>query len=525
MLKIMIVDDELIVRVGFQSCINWEEYGCEIISTCESARDAITFFEKQVPDVVFTDIMMPEMDGIQLVEYICTHYSRTKVVVLSCINEIEYVKKAIKLGAEDYILKLSITRNTMIELISRLKEVIEKEGEKEGELELAGNASPMHREEDFRLLLSGSPVCPDFERLLDRMGFIFDPHVSYCSGCLLIDHLRTAMDQEDMDSYTRRYGLINIIKEYFGKLPRFELAFVGEGEIMVIFTLKAGEKLKVLLPDILKFLNHTLKTHLNLTLSMGLGSPCDERTQIPFSYQQAKEAAHLRFFDGEASLHENQAEEKAPIVINKDVQRKIQEAVFALDYREVSRLTDEWFEGMAAYRHFGQIEVIRRSVLKAWIFISGNTFQEVDDASEYDDSVFMADFWRAETIWDLKHCFQDELQMILNQLQANKAASPEIMGLLHYLETHVEENISLEEAARHCSLGKSQFCILFKKTTGITFVHYFNKLKMKKAYAMLSSGKIQVQEAADRIGIKDISYFSRLFKKYYHISPSDVKRL
>ena len=66
MLKIMIVDDELIVRVGFQSCINWEEYGCEIISTCESARDAITFFEKQVPDVVFTDIMMPEMDGIQL---------------------------------------------------------------------------------------------------------------------------------------------------------------------------------------------------------------------------------------------------------------------------------------------------------------------------------------------------------------------------------------------------------------------------------------------------------------------------
>lgn len=525
MLKVMIVDDELIVRVGFQSCINWEEYGCEIISTCESAREAITFFQKQVPDIVFTDIMMPETDGIQLVEYICTHYSGTKVVVLSCINEIEYVKKAIKLGAEDYILKLSITRNTMIELISRLIEAIEKERERKGEFELGMNERPICREEDFRLLLSVSPDCPDYERLLDKMGFVHDPLASYCSGCLLIDHLKTTMDREDTDSYTKRCGLLNIIREYFGKLPQFQLAFVGEDEIMVIFTLRDKDKLKELLPDRLRLLNHALKTHLNLTLSMGLGIRYDDRTQIPVSYQQAKKAVHFRFFDGKASFHGDQPEEKVPMLIKKDVHRNIQEAVFALDYEEVRRLTGEWFEEMAEFRRFDQIEIIRRSVLKAWIFISGNTFQETEYALDYDDSCFITEFWRVETIWDLKHCFQNALETMLDQLQANKAASPEIMGLLHYLETHVEENISLEQAASHCALGKSQFCILFKKATGITFVHYFNKLKMKKAYTMLSSGKIQVQEAADRIGIRDISYFSRLFKKYYNISPSDVKRL
>lgn len=523
MLKVMIVDDEIIVRVGFQSCINWEEYGCEVISTCESAMDAIAFFERQVPDVVFTDIMMPDMDGIQLVEYICTHYSRTKVVVLSCINEIEYVKKAIKLGAEDYILKLSVTRDTMTRLIARLKETIvaERKVKRESVVE---NRS-FHREEDFRLLLSGNTGVTDCGHILDRLGYFHEPFTSYCAGCLLVDHLKTVTDEGDSDSYTRRRGLLNIIKEYFGKLPRFDLGFIDEREIMVIFTLKDGHKLKELLPDILKVLNHALKTHLDLTLSMGLGDRCEDRTLIPESYQQAKKMACLRFFDGEASFHAAPIVETAPFTAKRSFQRKIQEAVFKQDGREVCRLTEEWFGRLAATRQYEQIETIRHCVMETWIFVSGYTLQETEDEPEYDDSGYTADFWSAETIWDLKQCFLMALQTILDYLQANKSANPEIMGLLHYLEAHVEDNISLEQAAGRCALGKSQFCILFKKTTGKTFVNYFNRLKMKKAFVLLSSGKIQVQEAADRIGIRDISYFSRLFKKYYNISPSDVKKM
>lgn len=63
---------------------------------------------------------------------------------------------------------------------------------------------------------------------------------------------------------------------------------------------------------------------------------------------------------------------------------------------------------------------------------------------------------------------------------ANKNANPEITRFLQYLEDHVDENISLEEAAGWCALGKSQFCILFKKAAGDTFVNYFNGLKMKR---------------------------------------------
>ena len=127
MLKVMIVDDEFIVRVGFKSSVEWEKYGCQVIAACGSGKEAIEIFSKELPDIVFTDIMMPEMDGIELVEYTKTRYPWIRVVVLSCLNEIDYVKKAIRLGAEDYILKLSFTQESIVELIQKLSKSIEEE--------------------------------------------------------------------------------------------------------------------------------------------------------------------------------------------------------------------------------------------------------------------------------------------------------------------------------------------------------------------------------------------------------------
>lgn len=99
MRKIMIVDDEIIVRIGFQSCLNWEEYGCQVQAVCESTEEAIACIQKEVPDIVFTDIMMPGKNGIELVRHIRTNYPYIKVVVLSCMGDIEYVKQAIYSGS------------------------------------------------------------------------------------------------------------------------------------------------------------------------------------------------------------------------------------------------------------------------------------------------------------------------------------------------------------------------------------------------------------------------------------------
>ena len=270
MLKVMIVDDEIIVRVGFQSCINWEAYGCQVVSTCESGGDAVEYMNRDVPDIVFTDIMMPGMDGIQLVKYISENHPDTKVVVLSCVDEIDYVKKAIKLGAEDYILKLSFTQDTLVELITRLKSMIEEERKKAGRGSLDMRVQSFNREEDLRTLLLGNQGPGDNEMLLDRLGYTYNPFETYQAGCFLVDNERMNRPGSGTDSHIRKYGLLNIVREYLENLPKSDLAFTGEHEIVVLFRREGGESPACFFPDTLDLLNHALKTHLNLTLSMGM---------------------------------------------------------------------------------------------------------------------------------------------------------------------------------------------------------------------------------------------------------------
>lgn len=523
MLKVIIVDDEIIIRAGFRSVINWEEYGCCVVSTCESAMDAIAFFEKQVPDIVFTDIMMPEMNGIDLVEYICSHYPKTKVVVLSCVNEIEYVKKAIKLGAEDYILKFSITRNSMAELVTRLKTLIEAERIKKGEYPVLKEYPK--REEQLLLLLSESTNKSDCEYLLDELGYIYEPGTYYNTGCILIDAASIFTQGEEVFTYTRRYGLLNLIREYFKVLPLCELVFVNEKEMIALFAWKEEESLKKQLPDILNILNKSLKTHLNFTVSMGLGEPFTDPSKIPESYAMAKKMSNLKFFDGSGSFHAGVIPDNSSPLPKRKIQKALQDAIFKQDRMETDRLTDIWFDQLSECRQFERIDEIRRLVVEMCISLSGTAVFDIEETAKYHECISTADFWSADTIGALKQCFQISVRKILDYLQERRAVSNEITKLLHYLETHISEDMSLEKAARYCALGKSQFCILFKKATGNTFVNYFNQLKMKKAYVLLSTQDIQVQQAADLIGIRDISYFSRLFKKHYNVSPSDVKKV
>lgn len=516
MLKVMIVDDEMIVRVGFSSCMDWEEHGCRVTATCQSAREAIAAFGREIPDIVFTDIMMPEMDGIALVEYIRAHYPKTRVVVLSCVNEIESVKRAMKLGAEDYILKLSFTREALEQVIDGLRQAIEAEREKEGERELKVYSAS--REEDLRLLALEQEGDGQ-EVILERLGYMYDPFASYRAACLVVDSPRTAWAQRGQDAHIRRYGLLNMIREYFGGIAGLDLAFAGEWEMIAVFTGKEGGMEEPVFSEALGQLNRALKTHLDVTVTMGLGPACRDRMKIGESFQQARRLAALRFFDGGASFHSREMPGGGKAPDGAETRRRIREACLKQDEEEAARLVRVWCRELAGERRFEQIGATRQAVAKAWLYVCGQWPLEETLGPALDE------FLQAETLRELEECFLKALFGLLGRLRHRRAVSPEIGGLLCWLEEHVEDTVSLEEAAGRCALGKSQFCTLFKKATGDTFVNYFNGLKMKRAYGLLSSGHLQVQEAAEQIGIHDLSYFSRLFKKYYNISPSDLKKI
>lgn len=104
MKKLLVVEDEYLVRIGICSLCNWEEHGYVLIGNACDGSEALSLIEKDVPDILLTDLMMQGMDGFELIRQCKIRYPSIAIVVLSNYNDFDSVKRAMQLGAVDYIL-------------------------------------------------------------------------------------------------------------------------------------------------------------------------------------------------------------------------------------------------------------------------------------------------------------------------------------------------------------------------------------------------------------------------------------
>ncbi len=124
-MKVLIVDDEILVRKGIVMSIDWKEIGFSGIFECSNGEEAIKIVESEVPDLILTDIKMPKVDGLELIEIVSKRFPNIVIIVLSCINDSDYVRRALKYNkAIDYIPKLSMSRDEIIEVVERAKNFI-----------------------------------------------------------------------------------------------------------------------------------------------------------------------------------------------------------------------------------------------------------------------------------------------------------------------------------------------------------------------------------------------------------------
>ncbi|WP_422658706.1 response regulator transcription factor [Paenibacillus sp. EC2-1] len=128
-LKVMLADDELLVRLGIKSLIEWEKHGFSFIGDAPDGEKALELMEQEAPDILLTDIIMPRMDGLELIETAKRYYPDTLFIVLSSHNEFDYVRKAMKMGVEDYILKASLKPAELLQILMEASRKIAKRKE------------------------------------------------------------------------------------------------------------------------------------------------------------------------------------------------------------------------------------------------------------------------------------------------------------------------------------------------------------------------------------------------------------
>lgn len=128
MIKIVVIDDETVVRSGIVLETDWESIGCEVVGEASNGAEGLEVIEKYRPDIVVSDIRMPIMDGIEMLKALRENGNMAFVIYLSAYNDFEYAREAIKYGANDYILK-PFSEGELEEAITKIKQKITQKQE------------------------------------------------------------------------------------------------------------------------------------------------------------------------------------------------------------------------------------------------------------------------------------------------------------------------------------------------------------------------------------------------------------
>ncbi len=131
MYRILLVDDEILVRDAIKENIDWKSMDCQLVGDCENGKQAADFVKSHPVDIVLTDILMPYMDGMELSHFLNDNYPEIVIVIFSGFGEFEYAKKAIQYNVSEYMLK-PVTAMELREVIGKMKEKVDqqiKEGE------------------------------------------------------------------------------------------------------------------------------------------------------------------------------------------------------------------------------------------------------------------------------------------------------------------------------------------------------------------------------------------------------------
>lgn len=531
MLKAMIVDDELLMRLGIRSMIDWEEHGFGVAYEAANGKEALEMAAREQPDLVITDIKMPVMDGLQFIREASKLLPSCKFVILSNFDEFPYVKEALKLGAADYLIKSEISPDIVIELLADVRRSRSEEGgNRAAKLPTDFSHSLTYLKENlFKDLISG---LIDEREAIVKAGQL---QMAVRSDDLMIVRLRIDDFEEvrlkyvEQDEKLLRFSIINILNEVIpGKLMK-ELVIENSSHYLLIVNPEGDspEAVRLWMTKLCRNIQRAVKDFMNLSFSIGVSSVVSGYRQLKIAYREADDAlrrsffagaGHILFFedppcgDGELPINPssiNDSEEELRQVLNGGIAANLakyfeQHRVFLFSCRVNERLIRESYlrltEIISNYFSFGNAAV-RLPFDKL-------PYQAVFSAKTWDDLHRIVIQYGA-------YCLEGNSQLAEQRSYAEIAAD-----LIHRFYA---EEISLQSVASQINVNPSYLSRVFKQEMGANFISYLTQIRIDKAKSYLASGRYKVYEVADKVGYHNYTYFSKIFKKVAGVSPEDFR--
>lgn len=529
MIRVMLVDDEAIVRKGIRESIEWEKYDVSIAGEASNGAAALEMIHEVNPDIVITDIRMPLMDGLEFAGKLKEQKPDVKIIILSGYEDFVYAKRALQLGANDYILK-PISDEEIVVAITKLKDEIEAERrgkEKITDSRFLLNKNYFHIKSKFiRNLInnqnSSGSARIEAEKLNIRLN-----GPNYAAFILAVDGSESYFGQllvEDQE--LQKYAISNIAEETLMK-NNSGVVVSDDMTNQLIGILNTYNTSSNFMDMVCRKIQENVEQFLGISVSIGIGQCCDSLSDLGNAYSQARKALNYKFYMGKKSIHIYNSkkkfkdsgeyvfpikEERALLVYIKESNEVgLNEVIKKLFARFEEELVEEELVRETCCRllntMIGEMENMEIP-MGAYIGKSINPYGEIREF---------------EVLEDIFKWFSNLIHKILLCIEDNKKYKSIVLNAIRYMENNYQNDITLADIAGAIHVSPNYFSKLFKDETEVNFIDWLNKLRIEKSLELLKRNDLKIYEVANRVGYADYKYYSALFKKITGLTPKQYK--
>ena len=533
MIKVFLVEDEIIIRNGIKNSIDWEMHGYDFVGEASDGELALPMILEKKPDIVITDIKMPFMDGLELSEQVKKALPDTKIMILSGYNEFDYAKMAIKIGVTDYLLK-PISSEKLLEAINKVAEEIKKEQSEKEQMNQYAREMQENKEKDkfqfFNQVFAGSLPFGECLEQGKQLGMEISAE-GYCVVLFKVIMTEHPMDyDEDIVNAAEE---IEKMGEQTEKLLWFRRGVEGWGFIVQG---AVGDELTTRLEKLQENLEKLLEKYKNLEYFGGIGSQVGRFSEIKKSYNDANRAFAERFsrnlsqFVMYSEVHKVQVQDEVEMhrLGTMAENRKMLERFLKTGTEnEIESFMDAYFDAVGE-QNLQSMMLRQYIVMDTFISIQslGNNLniakedieRELGDVREVSQYV--------QDLCATKKYLEDLVRrMIQLREQASGRRYSEIIEQARdYIgQNYMSEDISLNQVAASVNISPSYFSSLFSQEVGSTFVEYLTGVRMEKAKELLMCSDKRTSDIGYEVGYKDSHYFSYIFKKTQGCSPKEFR--
>ncbi|MWV45393.1 response regulator [Paenibacillus sp. HJL G12] len=504
MYKLLIIDDERNIRIGLKAMIEREYPSLYSIRLAAGGVEALELYRDERADMIITDIRMPGMDGLELIQELNRSPLPPAVVILSGYDDFQYAKEAITYRVREYLLK-PIVREELYQALNRITDDLKQEHEVNQELE------KLNKYKD--------------EQAADQLNYIF---------------LHPDIPELEIRSRCAKAGLHLLTQPYVTGViqgePRQDSDFKKlwaehfTGENSIAFTDK-DRNLVVITSDESLFTDFIVYAQeKRLHVGIGVSAVNKEPEKVKHSYFQAKQALKYQIL---------QAKKDASIYYYKDVnhltmpqglpEEEIRRLANLLGTGRKQEIQELWhciFNVQTIKRHnISYLEQLSRLVNE---LVFDQVFTSYGEASveilkSYKKIGYL---YHSETISDYIHDAEDLLLRLDGYIKDIKEAHighAEMKAAIEYIGQNYDKPLNMATVSNHVSLNYSYFSETFKHFTGMSFVPYLKKVRIDKAKDLLEETHRKVYEIADQVGFENVKQFNRVFRELEGVSPMEYR--